>query len=66
MDIKIDRTQEIENLIVEYRLTDYSLNGYDIEFKDDKFLWWFKRFLIYINFTAKQGEVGALVGSFGI
>ena len=37
MDIKIDRTKEIESLVVADGLTDYSLEGYDIEFKDVDF-----------------------------
>ena len=66
MDIKIDRTKEIESLVVEGGLTDYALDGYDVEFKnvdfnsDD-----LKDVLTDINFTARQGEVTALVGPSG-
>lgn len=66
MDIKIDRTKEIELLVVEEGLTDYSLDGYDIEFKDVDFNYDdLKNVLTDITFTAKQGEVTALVGPSG-
>ena len=66
MDIKIDRTKEIESLVVEEGLTDYSLDGYDIEFKDVDFNYDdLKNVLTDITFTAKQGEVTALVGPSG-
>lgn len=66
MDIKIERTQEIESLVVEEGLTEYSLNGYDIEFKGVDFNYDdLKNVLTDINFTAKQGEVTALVGPSG-
>ncbi|WP_405276492.1 ABC transporter ATP-binding protein [Methanobrevibacter sp.] len=66
MDIKIERTKEIESLVVEEGLTEYSLDGYDIEFKDVDFNYDdLKNVLTDINFTAKQGEVTALVGPSG-
>ena len=66
MDIKIDRTKEIESLVVEEGLTDYSLDGYDIEFKDVDFNYDdLKNVLTDITFIAKQGEVTALVGPSG-
>jgi ATP-binding cassette subfamily B protein len=66
MDIKIERTKEIESLVVDDGLTDYSLNGYDIEFDDVDFNYdELKNVLNDINFTAKQGEVTALVGPSG-
>ena len=66
MDIKIERTKEIESLVVEGGLTEYSLDGYDIEFKDVNFNYDdLKNVLSDINFTAKQGEVTALVGPSG-
>ena len=66
MDIKIDRTKEIESLVVADGLTDYSLEGYDIEFKDVDFNYDdLKNVLTDISFTAKQGEVTALVGPSG-
>jgi ATP-binding cassette subfamily B protein len=66
MDIKIDRTKEIESLVVEEGLTEYSLDGYDIEFRDVDFNYDdLKNVLTDISFTAKQGEVTALVGPSG-
>jgi ATP-binding cassette subfamily B protein len=66
MDIKIDRTKEIDKLVIEDGLTDYSLDGYDIEFKDVNFNYDnLKDVLSDINFVAKQGEVTALVGPSG-
>ncbi len=66
MDIKIDRTKEIDKLVIEGGLTDYSLDGYDIEFKDVNFNYDnLKDVLTDINFVAKQGEVTALVGPSG-
>ena len=66
MDIKIERTKEIESLVVEEGLGDYSLDGYDIEFRDVDFNYDdLKNVLSDINFTAKQGEVTALVGPSG-
>ena len=66
MDIKIERTKEIESLVVDDGQTDYSLNGYDIEFDDVDFNYdELKNVLNDINFTAKQGEVTALVGPSG-
>lgn len=66
MDIKIDRAKEIESLVIEGGLTDYSLDGYDIEFKDVNFNYDdLKDVLTDINFLAKQGEVTALVGPSG-
>jgi len=66
MDIKVERTKEIESLVVEDGLTEYSLNEYDIEFKDVDFNYDdLKNVLSDINFTAKQGEVTALVGPSG-
>ena len=66
MDIKIERTKEIESLVVEEGLTEYSLEGYDIEFRGVDFNYDdLKNVLSDINFTAKQGEVTALVGPSG-
>ena len=66
MDIKVERTKEIESLVVEEGLTEYSLDGYDIEFRDVDFNYDdLKNVLTDISFTAKQGEVTALVGPSG-
>ena len=66
MDIKIFRSKEIESQVVEDGLTEYSLDGYDIEFKNVDFNYDdLKDVLSDISFTAKQGEVTALVGPSG-
>ena len=66
MDIKIERAKEIEELVIEGGLKEYSLDGYDIEFNDVSFNYDdLKDVLSDINFTAKQGEVTALVGPSG-
>ncbi len=66
MDIKIERTKEIEKLVIDDGITDYSLDGYDIEFNNVNFNYDdLKDVLSDINFTAKQGEVTALVGPSG-
>lgn len=66
MDNKIARAQEIESLVVEGGMTDYSLDGYDVEFKNVNFNYDdLKDVLSDITFTARQGEVTALVGPSG-
>ena len=66
MDNKITRAQEIESLVVEGGLDDYSLDGYDVEFENVSFNYDdLKDVLTDISFTAKQGEVTALVGPSG-
>ena len=66
MDIKIDRSKEIESQVIEGGLIDYSLDGYDIEFKNVDFNYDdLKDVLTDISFIAKQGEVTALVGPSG-
>lgn len=66
MDNKIDRSKEIERQVIEGGLIDYSLDGYDIEFKEVNFYYDnLKDVLTDISFTAHQGEVTALVGPSG-
>ncbi|MBE6497651.1 MAG: ABC transporter ATP-binding protein [Methanobrevibacter sp.] len=66
MDNKIARAQEIESLVVEGGLTDYELDGYDVEFRNVNFNYDdLKDVLTDISFTAHQGEVTALVGPSG-
>ncbi|MFQ9111152.1 MAG: ABC transporter ATP-binding protein, partial [Methanobrevibacter smithii] len=58
--------QEIESLVVEGGLADYSLDSYDVEFENVSFNYDdLKDVLTDISFTAKQGEVTALVGPSG-
>jgi len=66
MDIKIERSKEIESQVIPEGLKDYSLESYDIEFKDVNFNYdELKDVLSNISFTARQGEVTALVGPSG-
>ena len=66
MDIKIDRSKEIENQVIEGGFSDYSLESYDIKFNEVNFNYDdLKDVLSDINFTAHQGEVTALVGPSG-
>lgn len=66
MDNKIERAKEIESLVVEGGMTEYELDGYDIEFKKVNFNYDdLKDVLTDISFIARQGEVTALVGPSG-
>ncbi len=66
MDLKIERSREIEEKVMGGGLKEYSLAGYDIEFKHVNFNYDdLKDVLIDINFIAHQGEVTALVGPSG-
>lgn len=66
MDIKIERSKEIEAQVIPEGLKNYSLESYDIEFKDVNFNYdGLKDVLSDISFTAHQGEVTALVGPSG-
>lgn len=66
MDIKIDRSKDIEAQVIPEGLKDYSLESYDIEFKNVNFNYDdLKDVLSDISFTARQGEVTALVGPSG-
>ncbi len=66
MDVKIARTKEISEKLIEGGLEEYSLDGYDIEFENVDFNYDdLKDVLKDINFTARQGEVTALVGPSG-
>lgn len=66
MDNKILRSKEIESKVIEGGLTDYALEGYDVEFKNVYFRYDdLKNVLSDISFTARQGEVTALVGPSG-
>ena len=66
MDVKIARTKEINEKLIEGGLEEYSLDGYTIEFENVDFNYDdLKDVLKDINFTARQGEVTALVGPSG-
>lgn len=64
--VKINRMKKIENQAIQDGTTDYSNDGYDIEFKNVDFSYKNdKDVLKNINFVAKQGEVTALIGPSG-
>ncbi|BBL61440.1 ABC transporter ATP-binding protein [Methanobrevibacter arboriphilus] len=64
--VKINRMKKIESQTVQDGSIEYSNNGYDITFKDVSFNYKEdKDILKNINFTAKQGEVTALMGPSG-
>lgn len=64
--VKINRMKKIESQTVQDGSIEYSNNGYDITFKDVSFNYKEdKDILKNINFTAKQGEVTALIGPSG-
>ena len=66
MDIKIARSKEIEAQVIPEGLKDYSIESYDIEFRDVNFNYDdLKDVLSDVSFTARQGEVTALVGPSG-
>ncbi len=66
MDIKIERSKEIEAQVIPEGLKDYSIESYDIEFRDVNFNYDdLKDVLSDVSFTARQGEVTALVGPSG-
>lgn len=64
--VKINRMKKIESQAVQDGSIEYSNNGYDITFKNVSFNYKEdKDILKNINFTAKQGEVTALIGPSG-
>lgn len=64
--VKINRMRKIEDQVVQNGSIEYSNNGYDITFEDVSFNYKEnKDVLKNINFTAKQGEVTALIGPSG-
>ena len=66
MDIKIERSKEIEAQVIPEGLKDYSIESYDIEFRDVNFNYDdLKDVLSDVSFTARLGEVTALVGPSG-
>ena len=65
-NIPIERMNEIENYPVQPGTAEFSSDGYDIEFKDVYFSYnRGETVLDGVSFTAKQGEVTALIGPSG-
>ncbi len=66
VDLQVKRLKEIQNYKEEKKETDYQTNGYDITFDHVKFSYEpGKPVLRDVSFTAKQGQVTALVGPSG-
>lgn len=64
--INIDRMREIEEYPIQPGTADFHSNGYDIEFKNVGFAYNSgETVLENVSFTAKQGEVTALIGPSG-
>lgn len=65
-EIKIKRMRNINDQVMKGGTTDYNLNSYDLKFSDVEFNYDSSDTVLKnINFTAKQGEVTALVGPSG-
>ncbi len=66
LDIRINRMNEMEALPIQQGMTDFNPSDYNIEFKNVAFSYESgKQILNDISFTARQGEITALVGSSG-
>lgn len=66
LDVRIDRMNEMEALPIQQGTTDFSPNEYDVEFNHVDFSYESgKQVLKNASFTAKQGEITALVGPSG-
>lgn len=66
LDVRINRMNEMEALPVQQGETDFRPVNYDIEFNDVVFSYESgKQVLGNVSFTAKQGEITALVGPSG-
>lgn len=64
IDVRVDRIKELKNTPVQ-RGREVELKNFDIEVKDLSFAYGKNQVLNGINFSAKQGEVTALVGPSG-
>lgn len=66
LDVRIDRMREMEALPIQQGNTDFNPKNYDIEFNKVDFSYESgKQVLKDVSFTAKQGEITALVGLSG-
>lgn len=64
IDVRVDRIKELNNIPTQ-KGKDISLNSFDIEVKNLTFAYLDHNVLEKVNFTAKQGQVTALVGPSG-
>lgn len=65
MDKVVERIREIQTIPVQEGKTEMNIRNYDIEFKDVHFGYEDYSVINGVSFTAKQGEVTALIGSSG-
>ena len=66
LDVRINRMNEMEALPIQQGKTDFSPKNYDIKFDQVSFAYEKdKKVLNDVSFTAKQGEITALVGPSG-
>ena len=66
LDVRLKRFKEMDNMEVQHGTTKFTPQNFDIEFKDVSFYYnEEKQVLKNVSFTAKQGEITALVGPSG-
>lgn len=66
LDVRINRMNEMEALPIQQGSSDFAATSYDVEFQNVDFSYESgKQVLRGVSFTAKQGEITALVGSSG-
>lgn len=66
LDVRLDRMREMEQMPVQEGKTEYAVKNYDIIFDNVSFAYEEeKQVLRNVSFTARQGEVTALVGPSG-
>ena len=66
LDVRLKRFKEMDNMEVQHGTTKFTPKNFDIEFKDVSFYYnEDKQVLKNVSFTAKQGEITALVGPSG-
>lgn len=66
LDVRLDRMREMEQMPVQEGKTEYSVMNYDIVFDNVSFAYEEKKQVLRnVSFTARQGEVTALVGPSG-
>jgi ATP-binding cassette subfamily B protein len=66
LNVRINRMNEMQAMPIQQGKTDFSPSNYDIEFKNVSFAYEEgKQVLQNVSFTAKQGEITALIGPSG-
>ncbi len=66
LDVRINRMKEMEALTIQQGQTEFAPDGYNIEFRNVDFSYESgKEILKNVSFTARQGEITALVGPSG-